>query len=143
MKDIEEHLHQYLLQAGQTVYLQNTKIHGRRNKKVSVVSYSQEGVVDFFIKCHAKLVTNDDFSHLVEKYGVDGKLGNEIMITNGQMAIVLASFHWGHTEKEIKALLEKNVIKKPEEATPSVTCFLLVDDQFVIASHDKCNPVDL
>lgn len=143
MKDIEERLIQYLPKPGQTVYLQTPGVRNRA-RKVSVTHYVEEGAIDFFNSLHGKLITNDDFNEMAEKYAnEEGKLGKKIELANGQMAIVLASFHWGFTEKEIEEFLEEKKIESAEEATPSVVCFLLTGDMFVMAGLRKCNIVDL
>lgn len=142
MKDIEEHLHQYLPQPGQTVYLQSVGVRNR-DRKVEVTHYTEEGAVDFFNSVHGKVITSDDFEKVVENHGNDGKLGKKIGVGNGQMAIVLGSFHWGYTDKEIEELLEAEKIESADDATPSIICFLLTDDKFVLAGLNKCNVVNL
>lgn len=140
MRDLEEHLHQYLLKPGQTVYIQGARIHGRRNSKVELVSYSEDKAIDFFTNCHGKVIDSSDFRALLDE---KEKLGQKTFISNGQMGIVVSSFHWAHTKEEIQELLESKKIEKEEEATASLMSLVLVGDTLILASEKYLNAVEL
>lgn len=140
MRDLEENLHKYLLKVGQTVYIQGDRIHGRRDSKVRLVSYTEDQAVDFFTQCNTKVIDSDDFQKIKTD---DKKLGKEVEISNGQIGVVVSSFHWGYTEKEKQELLESKKIDKLEDARSSLMSLVLVGDMLVLASERYLNPIDL
>lgn len=140
MKDLEEYLHQFLLKPGQTVYIQSARIHGRRNNKVGLVTLSEDKVIDFFTNCHGKVIDSSDFKVLLEE---KEELGQKTFISNGQMGLVVSSFHWAYTKEEIQELLESKKIEKEEEATASLMSLVLVGDTLILASEKYLNAVEL
>lgn len=139
MKNLEENLLKHLLEPGQSVYLQNNDWRSGRNRKLTLVSYTDEKVIDFFSNCHGKLITFDD----LEVFKSDqGKLGKQVEVTNGTTAIVLSCFHWGFTENELNDLIENKKIESPEEAVPTLYCFLLLDETLALAQMSFCRPTN-
>lgn len=115
-------------------------MHGRRTDKVKLISYIEEKAIDFFTNCHNKIIDDNDFNNLFDE---NEKVGRETEVKNGQMGIVISSFHWTSTKEEIQKMIEEKKITKEEEAPVSLMSLVLVGDMLVLTSDKYLNAIEL
>lgn len=139
MKEVAEDLKQYLHEPGTVVYIQNSSWRNSSNNRgVELLSFAHDEAISFFENANGMVIDNDDAKIITED---EEKLGVAHFVRNGTRGIVLSSFHWGFTEKEVQDLIEQEKIKDPEEARPSIYCLLILDNHVVLVRETVCNPL--
>lgn len=132
-KDLDEPRKKFLMDVGDTVYLQgNARKIRSKHSYVHTTVHTNPDVISHLMEWHGKIVDLAD----LEATPIKGE-GEEIKFKCGMHGMLLSQF-WFEFPTKDKEDLEEG--EEPEYAA-TIFCFLMVEDHMVVVDYKVCTKV--
>lgn len=137
VKDIDGPRKRFLMDMGDTVYLQgNAKQIRSKHSYAPATVFTDEACIDFLLGTHGKIINKEDCEVLKDK-------GEAVQFKCGMRGMLLAQHWYEYLPKKDEEELENTEPEEGEksEMRYSIYCFLMVEEQMVLVNYRVCTKV--